>query len=148
MEAISSHGTVISRRPASAGLGGAFTPIGEIGDIQMPGLMRNEFDTTSHNQDIDRYQLGILRRDPVTFPIWYNAADATHNATAGLRKAIIDNSFDGYKIVQPDGDIFMFSGRVQALNQTAPVDGVQIVNVTVRPSGSFHLNGVLVGGAL
>lgn len=145
MQGISAHGTVIARRPGSAGLGEPFTPIGELGDITMPGLSRNEFDTTSHNQDIDSYVLGVLRRDSVTFPIFFNNADPTHDASTGLWSAIIGNTFDGYKITQPDGAVWMFSGRVQAMNQTAPVDGIQTANVTIRPSGAFYLNGTLVG---
>jgi hypothetical protein len=118
---ISAHGTVIARR--------------------------NEFDITSHNRDIDSYVLGVLRREAVTFPIFFDNADATHNASTGLWSAIIANSFDGYKITQPDGAVWMFSGRVQAMAQTAPVDGIQTANVTIRPSGAFHLNGVLIGTA-
>ncbi len=143
MQGISSHGTVIARK----GTGDpAFVDIGEIGDITMPGLSRNEFETTSHNQDIDSYVLGVLRREPVVFPIFFNKNDATHNATAGLQAAIIANDVDAYRITQPDGQIWIFSGGVQAMTQAAPVDGVQTANVTIRPTGAFILNGVEVGG--
>lgn len=142
---IASHGTVIARRPGSSGLGGSFTPIGELGDITMPGLMRNEFDITSHNRDIDSYVLGVLRREPVTFPMFFDGNDATHDASTGLWSAILSNTYDGYRITQPDGTVWMFSGRVQAMAQTAPVDGIQTANVTIRPSGAFFLNGVMYG---
>lgn len=143
MQGISSHGTVIARK----GSGDPdFIDIGEIGDITMPGLSRNEFETTSHNQDIDSYVLGVLRREPVTFPIFFNKNDATHNAATGLQKAIIDNDVDAYRITQPDGQEWIFSGGVQAMTQAAPVDGVQTANVTIRPTGAFLLNGIEVGG--
>jgi hypothetical protein len=145
MQGISSHGTVIERELDSEGAPGVFTPIGEIGDITMPGLMRNEHETTSHNQDIDSYVLGVLRRDGVQFPIFFNRNDSTHDHLTGLQSAIIENKVDGYKITQPDGAVWIFSGGVQAMNQTAPVDGVQTANVTIRPTGAFLLNGVLVG---
>ena len=144
MQGISSHGTVISRQPAATP--GVFTPIGELGDITMPGLSRNEFETTSHNQDIDSYVLGVLRREAVVFPVFFNKNDGTQNAETGLQKAIIDNSVDGYMIEQPDGQVWIFSGGVQAMTQAAPVDGVQTANVTIRPTGAFILNGVVVGG--
>jgi hypothetical protein len=143
MQGISSHGTVISRKGA---LDADFVDIGEIGDITMPGLSRNEFETTSHNQDIDSYVLGVLRREPVVFPIFFNKNDATHNAATGLQKAIIENAVDAYRITQPDGQEWIFSGGVQAMTQAAPVDGVQTANVTIRPTGAFLLNGIEVGG--
>lgn len=143
MQGISSHGTVIARKGAADP---AFVDIGEIGDITMPGLSRNEFETTSHNQDIDSYVLGVLRREPVTFPIFFNKNDSTHNAATGLQKAIIDNDVDAYRITQPDGQVWIFSGGVQAMTQAAPVDGVQTANVTIRPTGAFILNGIEVGG--
>jgi len=145
MQGISSHGTVIERRPGPSILDADWEPIGEIGDITMPGFTRNEFETTSHNQDIDSYVLGVLRREPVTFPVFFNRNDPTHDAATGLQHAIITNSFDGYRITAPDGQVIVFSGGVQAMTQTAPVDGVQTANVTIRPSGAFLLNGVVVG---
>jgi hypothetical protein len=145
MQGISSHGTVIARKGAGDP---GFVDIGEIGDITMPGLSRNEFETTSHNQDIDSYVLGVLRREPVVFPIFFNKNDATHNAQDGLQAAIIENSVDAYRITQPspDNSVWIFSGGVQAMTQAAPVDGVQTANVTIRPTGAFFLNGVEVGG--
>lgn len=145
MQGISSHGTVIARK----GEGDPdFINIGEIGDITMPGLSRNEFETTSHNQDIDSYVLGVLRREPVVFPIFFNKNDDTHDAQTGLQAAIIANSVDAYRITQPDGQVWIFSGGVQAMTQAAPVDGVQTANVTIRPTGAFLLNGELVGGEI
>lgn len=142
MEGYSSHGTVISRQHTP---GGAFTPVGEIGDITLPGLMRNEHETTSHNKDIDSYVGGVLRRQAPTFPIFFNADDPTHDAQVGLYNAIMENQFTGYRITQPDGFEWIFSGFVQNIQPTAPVDGVQTANVTIRPSGPMYVAGILVG---
>src|SRR5689334_19682328 len=107
-QGISSHGTIISIQPAGQSL---FTEIGELGDIQEPGLMRNEFDITSHNRDIDTYVLGVLRRDPVTFPMFFNAAISSQLL---LRDALLDgdpttNMTNGFKFESPDGDVLIFS---------------------------------------
>ena len=94
---------------------------------------------------IDAYVLGVLRRDAVTFPLFFDKSDASHADSSGLQAAIIANSLDGYKVTQPDGTVWIFSGRVQAMTQQAPVDGVQTAQVTIRPTGLFILNGAVVG---
>lgn len=139
-QGISAHGTLIEFAPSATPL--VYTQIAELGDIQMPGLMRNEHDITSHNKDIDTYILGVLRRDPVTFPMFFNKAISSQLL---LRTAIINNDTGGFRLTAPDGDVWIFSGGVQAMKQTNPVDGVQTANVTIRPTGTFILNGVLYG---
>ena len=143
MEGISSHGTVIYRRVASA-----WVPIGEIGDTNPPGLTRNAHPTLSHNKDIDSFVGGVLRRNPPTFPVFFNKADGTHDAETGLYQAIIDNEFCGWRMVQPDTFEWVFSGFVQNVQPTAPVDGVQTANVTIQPSGPMYVDGQLVGAVV
>jgi hypothetical protein len=140
LQGYSSHGTIIRREMA-----GVLTPIAEVGDITLPGLSRNEHETTSHNKDIDAYVGGVLRRVAPTFPLFFNMAEPTHDHLEGLYKAIIDNAYEGYEITQPDGFRWLFSGFVQNIAPTAPVDGVQTANVTIRPSGPMYINDVLVG---
>lgn len=142
-QGISSHGTLIEFQPAATP--GVWTPISELGDIGMPGLMRNEFDISSHNRDIDTYVTGILRREPVTFPMFFNKAIASQLL---IRQALISHTTDGYRVTGPDGDVIIFSGDVTNWGQTNPVDGVQTANVTIRATGSFSLNGVIYGTEL
>jgi hypothetical protein len=137
--AISAHGTIIDHKVGV----GSWVEVGELGDFTLPGVTRNEFDATAHNRDIDTWVMGVLRRDPVTFPVFFSAADASHVA---MRQSIIDNSFDGFRLTFPDGDVWIGSGYVRQLQQTAPVDGLMTGNVTVRLSGAMYLNGVLIGG--
>lgn len=144
-EGYSSHGTVIRREMDPDGAPGVFTPIGEIGDITPPGLSRNEHPTLSHNKDIDSYVGGVLRRQAVTFPIFFNRNDPTHDHQTGLYQAIADNAFEGYKVTQPDGFEWLFSGFVQNIAPSAPVDGVQTAQVTIRPSGPMWIG--VEGGA-
>lgn len=140
---ISSHGTLIARAPKATPT--AFVTIGELGDITMPGLMRNEFDVSTHNRNIDSWVAGILRRNPVTFPVFFNKGDATHNAVAGLRASMISGDVDGWRVTSPDGEVWVFSGAMTAMSEAAPVDGVKSVEVTIRPSGPFTLDGVPYG---
>lgn len=138
-DAISSHGTVLSFQPTP---GGAFIEVGELGDISPPGLMRNEFDATVHNRDIDNWIMGVLRREPITVPVFFNRNLASH---AGLRQLLIDNEETGYRLDFPDGDVWIGSGFVKGIQGAAPVDGIQTGNVTIRLSGNFFLNGVEIG---
>lgn len=146
-QGISSHGTIIEIKPAQGVSLGQWVEIAELGDIQMPGLTRNEFDITSHNRDIDTYVFGVARRDPVTFPMFFNKNIASQLL---LREAQqngdgLVNMTNGFRITAPDGDIWVFSGGVKEIKQTAPVDGVQTANVTIRATGPYVLNGVEYG---
>lgn len=144
---ISSHGTIVEGQFVTASVGitpGVFYEVPEIGDITMPGLMRNEFDITSHNRDIDTYALGVLRRQDVKIPMFFNANIDEHVA---VRNAILNNDICGWRITAPapDGTILIFSGGVKGGTQTNPVDGVQKYEVSIRPTGAFILDGVTYG---
>lgn len=143
-QGISSHGTTIEIKPQGTSI---WTEIAEVGDIQMPGFSRNEFDITSQNRDIDAYVVGVLRRDPVTFPLFFNKAIASQLLlrTAMLESDPTKNMANGFRITSPDGGIILFSGGVKEMKQTAPVDGVQTANVVIRATGSFLLDGVEYG---
>jgi hypothetical protein len=141
MSGVPSHGTVIAMAEQETPT--VWEDIAELGDLQLPGLFRNETDTSSHNDDIDKYNLGILRRNPVTFPLFFNKALTSHMK---LQDAIIHNKVNGFKITQPDGMVWIASGGVSAMNGTAPVDGVQTAEVTLRFSGRMLLNGQVIGG--
>lgn len=136
-QGISAHGTTIEIQPSATP--GVWTPITQIGDIQMPGLMRNEHDITSHDKDIDTYILGVLRRDPVTFPLFFNKLITSH---VMLQTAIDTNDVCGFRFTSPDGQVMIMSGGVQGMKETAPVDGAKTANVTLRLTGGFIRDGV------
>ncbi len=142
-DAISAHGTTIERQATP---GGAFTFIGEIGgDIVPPALSRNSIEVTTHNDDIDAFVAGVLRRGEVTFPINVIAGDAGHDEVTGLQDHIINNTKTGYRITFPDGDFIIFSGYVTNFARRAPVDGALTADVTLRPTGPMIINAVDVG---
>ncbi len=140
----SSHGWLIARALAASPT--VFTTIAELKDITLPGMMRNEFDATTQNINIDGYVMGVLRREATTVAINFIPGDATHDHITGLQNAIINNTLDGYKFTSPSGDtIYIHSGYVKAVKATAPVDGILGANVELRFTGKFLINGVVVG---
>lgn len=140
---ISAHGTKVAWQSTP---GGVFTDIAEIaGDVTPPGLSRNEIENTTHNDDIDSFVLGVLRRSPVTFPLNFLKADAGHNATSGLMHAIIVNLVTGFRLTFPDTSVWIFSGGVSNFGMKAPVDGALQADVTIRPNGKMMIDGTSVG---
>lgn len=124
---ISAHGTIIKRNG---------TPIAELRDITPPPLSRNPIETTTHNSDDDSYVVGIRRKGDLQFLVnWLPNDEETHDATDGLLDAWAQGTKDLYEIDFPDGAVWLFSGFVTGIAPTAPVDGAQEANITIRPSG-------------
>jgi len=139
VNARSSHGTLIDVQITP---GGAFSVLSEIGDIDNIGTQRNETDVSVHNEDVDTYILGIMRRTPVGFPINWVAANATHRALLTLH---FNNTVTGWRVRSPDNDYLIFSGGVANAGQPAPVEGAIRRTISIRPSGLFIWNGATVG---
>lgn len=144
---LSGHGAHIYRAPSATPT--TFTEISEMGDIQLPGLDHNEFDSTSHNRNIDAYVMGVLRRDLFTIKMNFLPTDPTHDHLTGLIKASITNPVptDGFKIVFPDlVTTWVASGQVKSVNNIVlPVDGLSTADVGIRFSGQMTINGVVIG---
>ena len=144
---LSGHGARIARAPIATP--STFTDIAELGDIVMPGFTHNEFDALQHNENIDSYVLGVLRRDPVTIKINFLPSNGTHDHLTGLIKATTTNPvpMDGFRFTFPDlSNIWVASGQVKDVgNITLPVDGLSTADVVIRLSGRMVLNGVLIG---
>lgn len=144
---LSGHGAILSRALQSAPT--VFTPIAEVGDIQLPSFDHNEFDGTSHNRNIDAYVMGVLRRELFTIKLNFLPSDASHDHLTGLIKAAITNPVptDGFKVVFPDlVNTWVASGQVKSVaNIVLPVDGLSTADVGVRFSGLMTINGVVIG---
>lgn len=143
-QGISSHGLTLEMKPAGSS---TWTEIAEVGDFQEPGFTRNEFDITSHNRDIDTYVLGVMRRDPVTFPMFFNKAITSQQLlqTAMLNGNSLTNMTNGFRVTSADGEVLVFSGGVKEFKKTSPVDGVRTANVVIRATAEFRLDGVEYG---
>ncbi len=144
---LAGHGAKIYRAPIATP--STFTEIANLGDITMPGLSHNEFDGSDHNDNIDKYVLGILRRDLCTISLRFLPSDGTHDHLTGLMKSCITNPppVDGFKFVFPDlVNIWVASGQVKDINNIVlPIDGLSTADVTIRFSGRMVINNVLIG---
>jgi Lambda phage tail tube protein, TTP len=140
VRAVSSHGIIIEHQPAATP--GIFTAVPEVGDIDNLGTLRNTFDVSVHNEDIDTHVLGIMRRENFSFPMNWVADDTVH-------QAMLDSHFagdvDGWRVTFPDGDLMIFSGGVSNFGRPGPVDGAMRANITIRPSGLYIWNSETVG---
>lgn len=139
---ISAQGTIIARSPdpnwpdgTPQGGSVTFTNIAELGDLTPPGLTRNPIETTTHNEQDDRYIVGIRRHGELSMNLNFVPTDATHNHSTGLQKAWFDGTRDIYRITYPDGSKWLFSGFVSGFEPDAPVDDRLSADVTIRPTG-------------
>jgi len=139
---ISAQGTIMARSidpnwPDDAPQGGpvAFTDIAEMRDLTPPGLTRNPIETTTHNEEDDRYIVGIRRHGEVKVNLNFVPTDATQDHNTGLQAAWFDGSRDIYRITYPDGSQWLFSGFVSNFEPSAPVDDRLSADVTIRPTG-------------
>lgn len=142
--AISSHGTMVAVQLTP---GGAFTDVAEIENITPPELMRNEFDATTQNKNIDAYVMGVLRRGTLDFPINYLPGDNTQDHLTGMTKLLVDNTVTGWRVTFPDtaATKWIMSGQVKSIKPAAPVDGKLASTVSVRMSGLMSIGGVSIG---
>jgi hypothetical protein len=139
--AISAHGTKIERQTAGAG---PFEILGEVRDITLPGLTRNEIETTSHNDDEEHFTVGIRRKGPMDFQIGYRPSLDTHkNLVTSWR----NGSRDVWRVTFPDGPDpdtprvggtqWLFSGYVTNVSPSAPMDDGLVADCTVRPTNTM-----------
>lgn len=147
--ALSGHGALVARAPSSSPT--TFTNIAEMGDITFPGFMRNEFDATTQNRNIDARILGVLRRGPCTIALNFLPSDASHDHLTGLLSNILTEPqpIDGFKFTFPTAagtQVWVMSGQVKAVdNVKTPVDGKMSADVTIVFSGPFTINGAVFG---
>jgi hypothetical protein len=152
INALSGHGALVAYETATEEGGGAptpgtgfFTTVAELGDITPPSLMRNEFDATTQQEDIDSYVLGVLRRSAVTIKMNFIPTNGTHDHLTGVYKMVIDDTRIGWRFTFPGSWIWIASGQVKEVVPHAPVDGKMEADLTLRFSGRFFINGVLIG---
>lgn len=140
---ISAQGTLLSvspdpNYPDGAPQGGSitFVDIAELTDLTGPGLTRNMLETTTHNEQDDRYVVGIRRHTEVSATVnFIPSGNATHDHLAGLQKKWFDGSRHIWKVTFPGGAKWVYSGFVANFEFQAPVDDVLTADVTIRPTG-------------
>lgn len=152
-QATAGHGALIAVELGVTPTGGTFTTVAELnGDITWPELSRGETEVSPHQDNIDSWVLGIMRRGPLTFSVNFIFDDSTHDNATGLYSMIQDNLQRGWRLRGPGGttntDEWIMSGQVQAITQVAPVrEGARTCEVTVRMSGPMKIDGTLFGVA-
>src|SRR5262245_23352406 len=136
---ISAQGTILAvspdpNWPDEAPQGGSvtFVDIAEMGDLTPPALTRNPIETTTHNEEDDRYIVGIRRHGEVSVNLNFVPSDPTQDHLTGLQKKWFDGSRDIYRITYPDGSSWLFSGFVSNFEPDAPVDDRLSADVTIR----------------
>jgi hypothetical protein len=151
-QAVAGHGATVAMELDPTGARGTFTVIAELnGDITFPELSRGETEVTPHQDHIDSWVLGILRRGPLTLAVNYIFDDQTHDHLTGLISAIKDNEVRGFRIRGPGGsantDEWIASGQVQLVGPiTNPVrEGARTAAVSIRLSGPMKIDGVSFG---
>lgn len=142
------HGTLVAWEGSPVGTPGTFITIGELGgDITPPPLSRTPTEVTPHNNDIDFYIMGVMRREPLTFTInLRQSGEMTHNLVSGLIKGVVDKVYTGWRITFPDATEWIFSGFVMNVAPVAPVrEGALTADVSVRPSGPHEIDSTIFG---
>ena len=152
--AVAGHGATIAVEADPTGAPAVFTVIAELnGDIVWPELSRGETEVTPHQDNIDSWVLGIIRRGSLTFSVNFIFDGATHDHLTGLYESMTLNETRGYRLRGPAGtvaddgtDEWILSGQVQAITQTAPVrEGARTSDITIRASGPMEIDGVAYG---
>lgn len=149
--AVPGHGVTIAAELLPASAQGTFTAIGELnGDISWPGLMRTATEVTPHDENIDSYVTGVLRRDPLTFSVNFIFNNGGHDHLTGLQDAIISKEKRGYRMRGPGGsantDEWIMSGEVISVKPVSPVrEGARTAEVTIQMSGPMIVDGVVIG---
>lgn len=159
-QAIAGHGALIAMELDPDASPGIFTTIAELnGDITEPSYSRPETEVTPHQDTIDSWVIGSLRREPMTFSVNYIFDEPTHSSTGtggtgGLQAKIIANKFFGVQFLGPSSgagpgvDEIIASGFVTGFVATDPVrEGPRTAEVTVRLSKAQIQEGVVVGQA-
>ncbi len=133
--AISAQGTVIARNALGAA---AWLDIGELRNITPPPLSRNLIETTNQNEDWDAFVVGIKRRGEMTFQIGWVPNLASHGITAGLMESYDNGDLDVWRITFPDTSTWIFSGYVNNVGPSAPLDDGLVADVSIRPTGGME----------
>src|SRR5688572_23942084 len=99
--AVAGHGATLAIELNPSGAPGVFTVIAELnGDLTGLGLERPETEVTPHQDTIDSWVTGVLRRQPWSFTVNYIYANTTHDA---LRDFILARTRTGFRFRGPAG---------------------------------------------
>lgn len=147
------HGATLAMELDPTGAQGVFTVVSELAsDIDGLALSRSSTEVTPHEDDIDSYVHGVLKRDPLTFTCNFIYGGATHTGAKGLRDNIITGTRFGIRFRgvggTDDTDEIIASGEVINWKEVNPArEGARSAEITFQPSKAFIVDGVTKGNA-
>jgi hypothetical protein len=121
----------------------AFTTVAAAGDLSGPGISVDSHDVT--NQDsaghVKEKVPGAIDAGEVSFPVWFNPDDATHDDASGLYYVVTNRITKNWKMLYPDGtERWRFTGYISKFDAKQPVNGVASADTAITLSGPAVLN--------
>ena len=141
MSNVANHGVTLSLSDMAGTP--TFNAIGQIVEITPPNISRGVTPVPDHDDSggIPFYADALYDGGEVTFTVKHDPALSTHDATDGIRAAMIDGNTRDWRIVLPDtgSTQYDFAGFVVAWNPAAmPVnEGVKMLSVTIKVDGDI-----------
>lgn len=128
--AISSHGFIIRRNGVD---------ISNLGNVILPQLARQMFEVTRLSDDDERLVPSLRQVGELSFEVFWNIADHED-----LIDAWMNASDDEYEMETPDGATWHFSGYIINIEPLAPVDGVLLARIVIRPDAGLDFSAALL----
>lgn len=134
---ISSFGTLL--KIGDGGGTEVFTTIAEVLDISGPSLALNTEETTSHSSPGGWKEsvATILEAGEVSFEVNFMPEHATHNASTGLIRDMVNRTKRNFRVVFPNTaqTTWTFPAFVTGFEPDAPVQGKLGAKVTLEIAG-------------
>lgn len=115
-----------------------FTTVAEVRDIEGPELELEAKEVTSHDSSGWREFIGtLLTGGEVSFDLNFIPSNATHGATAGLVKDMLDRTRRNFQLVFPDTEstTWAFTALVVGFKPSGPVEDELSAEVTLQVTG-------------
>lgn len=146
MPAQSAHGVRAAAETDPVGLPGVYEDVGGLrGDPNFLNLTRAATEVTSHDDDIDLYVKGVLKRGEVPVKVNYDKGNAVHIKLRNLMLTGLNfkMKFYGAGGVPGTDEVIFNDGFLASWNQTNPErEGERSAEGMYRSSGSMSVDGV------
>jgi predicted secreted protein len=122
-----------------------WTLVANVSDINGPGMKRDTVDTTNHSSPsgYKEFLAGLIDGGEITFSIFLDPADASHNQTAGLLKVFAETQPRNWRLVTPVGTgtanqfyAYTFSALVTGYEMKFPVEEGITADITLKIAGA------------
>lgn len=123
----------------------SFQTIGQVLDINAPGLQRDDVEVTAMDSpnDTKEYIRGLIESGELAFEVnWdHNTASLNHDDLLTAMKASSSAALDAYRITLPggSGEVITFSGYVKGYTPAIPVQDKMVLSLTVKVTGAVAI---------